>query len=228
MTDRDPLGDFANRIEIDTEIDIGFPEEADSEIKMLADKVNANFPSGRVRNKSPIIQVEAFVKTRMDTMGHVLPLPPYDQILRDERHWEVLKDCLDIIEKYRQYGYDINAASANEDLLRIGGNLAHLGGVVGYLSAAVNHAESAASMAKSRAYVSSKVARDELSISVTDLDAKEISKVASEEYEVNHKYLDLVAQTIRNSFYAIRHFADELGRIASRSNFNGSRNVQQT
>ena len=210
----DPLDDFANRVEVDNEVAPEILGDPNAVVIAAAGDATKILPT---KNKRLTARVQEFVRKRMESTDYTLPLPPYDVILHDNQYWAVLEDCLRIVERYRQTGYDPNSARADQDLMRLWGNLAHLGGVVGYLSASVDHADSARKMNRSKAYIAVKEARDELGIHLTDSDATEMARLASEPMDKNKQYLNLMARTIRDSFYAIRHFAEELGRITNRN-----------
>ena len=210
----DPLDPFASEVVVDNEVPPEILANPNAVVVAAAEDAAKTLPT---KSKRLTVELQAFVRRRMESTDYTLPLPPYDAILHEKQYWAVLEDCLRIVEVYRKTGYDQNSAGAANDLMRLWGNLAHLGGVVGYLSASVDHADSARKMAKSKAYMATKEARDELGMHVTDSDATEMSRLSTEAYDKNKQYLSLMAQTIRGSFYAIRHFAEELGRITNRN-----------
>jgi hypothetical protein len=216
---RDPLDAYAEDVEVLT------PEEADEPdvlidpeavVKARGEDVQRAIP-GHDTKEAVLSRVRKFVSKRMEDMSMKFPLPPYDEILHRDEYWVLLNDCLEIVERYRQGGFDANEAHTSTDLTRLLGNLTYLSGMVGYLNASVNHADSKRKIARSKAYIFAKEARDKEGLHLTDTDAAEFARDFTEDLDENKQYLHLMARTINGAFYAIRSFAEELSRIAHRT-----------
>lgn len=190
------------------------PRDKDAVVQKAGARVKDSVPRGK---GSIIDRVQEFVAARLGEAGREFPLPPYGNVLRDDRYWGMLEDCVAVVERYRTSGYEANLAYVHQDLMHLHGNLVYLSGVVGYLNASVEHAETAAKLRRSRSYLFAKQARDKLNVMVTDTDATEMAKAEAGDFDLSREHLRLAASTITNSYYAIRNFTDELGRIAQRT-----------
>lgn len=211
----DPLAEYAS-VEVVEEKEDFISPDPESVIRNAGNRAANSIPKGK---GSAIRRVQEFVDDRLQQQGQDLPLPPYDEILTNERYWTMLDDCMKVVERYRMFGFDQNAASVDRDLMHLHGNLVYLSGVVGFLKGAVEHADSARRIRKSRTYLFAKEARDALKLSVTDTDATEMSRAEVSELDRSREHLNLCASVILNAYYAIRNFADALGQIAHRTHF---------
>ena len=212
---RDPLDEFAEHVIIEGPEETELLVNADMLIKGKAKRTEASLP--KARGPGPIDRIRNYVQEELKDGEHKLPLAPYDEVLYRPECKEILVDCFNIVNKYREHGFDANASVVNEDLLRLSGNLVHMAGIIGYLNASADHADAQRRLTKSRSYILAKQARDNLDVHLTDGEALELSRTIATPELKNAKAVGLSAATLRTAFYALRSFSEELSRVASRN-----------
>jgi len=214
---KDPLDAFAQRVVVDDSESSG-PDiftNADTAVRSGAKVAQRALPN--VAGSGPIDRIQNHVWAQLEDGEHILPYPPYDEVLYRPEIAELLADCFTIVDKYRENGYDANANTVSEDILRLNGNLVHMAGVIGYMNASAEHAEAQRRATKSRTYILAKKARDDISAHITDGEALQLGHTASLTALKNAKAVGLTAATLRNAFYGLRSFSEELSRIANRN-----------
>jgi len=211
----DALDEFATHIKVGnpSEAEPDIFTDANSAVKGAAGDVDKTIP--KTKGPGVMEKIRAYVNEQADSSLE-LPLPPYDEVLYNHVCKDLLVDCLALVDKYRQAGYDANAGDVSHDLMRLQGNLVHMAGVIGYLNASVDHAEAARELSRSDSFNLIKKGRDALDVHITDSEANHMARSLSRDFINNKLALKLVADTIRTTFYALRSFAEELSRIAHR------------
>jgi hypothetical protein len=221
----DPLDAYATVEVVDVTEEAIPLVDANTAVKQSGQQVAKTIPSGK---GGVVDRVQEFVSKKLKEEGYDFPLPPYDEILHNDQYWVMLEDCIKVVERYRTTGFDANLEWVKQDLVHLHGNLVYLAGVVGYLKASVDHADSAKKIRRSQTYLFAKTARDALGVSVTDTDATEMASTEVAEFTRSREHLHLAANVLTTSYYAIRSFAEELGKIAQRTSGQEHRAVQHS
>lgn len=214
--EKDPLVDLEQDLEIQTPDEIAeeeMPLDGDSATRKAAKGARQRVSQAR----KGIARVVKYVKDHEEDYLSVELPPQYREVLTRDEYYHDLNACFNIIQRYERTGFIANVATVNDDLIKLNGHLARLATVVGYFGGLSVQADSSHRVTRAGAYITAKKARQELQESVTDLDADNISKNITGSMEDDAKRLATVALVIKNAYYSIQRFTEQLDRIAQRT-----------
>lgn len=214
--DQDPLAELEQDLDIQGAAEIQeeeIPLDANAATKEVAKNARQKVSHAR----RGIARVLKYVRDHEEDYLKVDLPPQYREVLTKDEYYHDLNACFDIIQRYERSGFVANIATVNDDLLQLNGHLARLATIVGYFGGISVQADSSHRVTRAGAYITAKKARQELKETVTDLDADNISKQITGGMEDDAKRLATVALVIKNAYYSIQRFAEQLDRIAQRT-----------
>jgi hypothetical protein len=209
----DPFAEYAEEIVLTAEDDHDIPiGSAD----MVA-KQGAKEALGKTK-KCLTAMEQITLKVRENREQHLVVLQPepFQDVIGKEEFWEELTECLSIVGRYREQGFETNQSTAEDDIMRLGGLLVNLSLYNSYMAGVAQQANSARRITRSRYFVAAKTAKQEMKLPLTDAEAEHISRQEVENYYANEHRLDVVARTVTGAYFAIQKFTDLLDRIANR------------
>jgi hypothetical protein len=217
--EKDPLAD------LETELEIQTPDEITEEeipldqagVDSTTKKAATGARQSVTKSRRGIAKVLKYVEEHKEDYLNVDLPPQYREVLTRDEYYYDLNGCFDIIQRYERGGFHANVATVNDDLIKLHGHLSRLATVVGYFGGISVQADSSHRITRAGAYITAKKARQELQEAVTDLDADNISKNVTSGMEDSARRLATVALVIKNAYYSIQRFAEQLDRIAQRT-----------
>jgi len=215
------IEDTLAEAEIAEDLVVGEPEDCEDEIPGLDEDVATKDAAGKAAKqvrqaKKNIQDVQDYVRKNSDDFTDLRIPEPYREILVRDEYFEDLNRCFDIIKKYEQQGFRAHLATVNDDLITLQGALVRLSMIVGFFSGVSVQSENQVKISRAGAYIVAKRARDALKTVVTDSDADNISKAVTKQMDEDSRQTATVASVIRNGYFAITRFADQLEKIAQR------------